>query len=48
MAHTKGIFGPETYGYDAVHRLSSSSALENAESYAFFSKSAFLNCDITN
>ncbi|KAJ5497770.1 Peptidase M35 deuterolysin [Penicillium expansum] len=48
MAHTKGIFGPETYGYDAVHGLSSSAALENAESYAFFSKSAFLNCDITN
>ncbi|KAJ5618062.1 hypothetical protein N7537_003176 [Penicillium hordei] len=48
MAHTKGIFGPETYGYDQVHGLSSSAALENAESYAFFSKSAFLNCDVTN
>ncbi|KAL4756632.1 putative metalloproteinase [Aspergillus foveolatus] len=47
LAHTKGIFGPETYGYDAVHGLSSASALENAESYAFFSKSAFLNCSIT-
>ncbi|KAJ5976803.1 hypothetical protein N7501_000145 [Penicillium viridicatum] len=48
MAHTKGIFGPETYGYDQVHGLSSSAALENAESYAFFSKSAFLNCKVTN
>lgn len=28
----------EIYGYDAVHQLSSGSALENAESYAFFSK----------
>lgn len=44
MSHTKGIFGPETYGYDAVHGLSSSSALENAESYAFFSKCKFLHC----
>jgi hypothetical protein len=41
LAHTKGIFGPETYGYGAVHGLSSSSALENAESYAFFSKCKF-------
>ncbi|KAF7591729.1 hypothetical protein BBP40_001173 [Aspergillus hancockii] len=48
MAHTKGIFGPETYGYDAVHRLQSSAALENAESYAFFSKSAFLDCSVSN
>ncbi|KAE8306939.1 hypothetical protein RU639_001419 [Aspergillus parasiticus] len=48
MAHTKGIFGPETYGYDAVHGLNAAAALENAESYAFFSKSAFLNCDVTN
>ncbi|KAL4767921.1 hypothetical protein BDW60DRAFT_226106 [Aspergillus nidulans var. acristatus] len=48
LAHTKGIFGAETYGYDAVHSLSSASALENAESYAFFCKSAFLNCSITN
>ncbi|KNG85652.1 metalloproteinase [Aspergillus nomiae NRRL 13137] len=46
MAHTKGIFGPETYGYDAIHGLDTASALENAESYAFFSKSAYLNCDI--
>lgn len=38
LAHTKGIYGPETYGYDAVHSLSSASALENAENYAFFSK----------
>jgi deuterolysin len=43
MAHTKGIFGPETYGYEEVHGLSSSSALENAESYAFFSKCKFLH-----
>ncbi|KAE8378320.1 hypothetical protein BDV26DRAFT_292417 [Aspergillus bertholletiae] len=48
MAHTKGIFGPETYGYNAVHGLNAASALENAESYAFFSKSAFLNCAVTN
>ncbi|KAB8075238.1 hypothetical protein BDV29DRAFT_110163 [Aspergillus leporis] len=48
MAHTKGIFGPETYGYDAVHQLYPSAALENAESYAFFSKSAFLNCRVSN
>lgn len=44
MAHTKGIFGPETYGYEAVHGLTSSAALENAESYAFFSKCKFLHC----
>ncbi|KAE8356030.1 hypothetical protein BDV28DRAFT_145532 [Aspergillus coremiiformis] len=47
MAHTKGIFGPETYGYNAVHLLNSTAALENAESYAFFSKSAFLNCTVS-
>ncbi|KAB8231591.1 putative metalloproteinase [Aspergillus alliaceus] len=44
MAHTKGVFGPETYGYDQIHGLNAGAALENAESYAFFSKSAFLNC----
>ena len=38
MAHTKGIYGLETYGYYAVQRLSEQSALINAESYAFFSK----------
>ncbi|RAQ60849.1 hypothetical protein COH20_010923 [Aspergillus flavus] len=36
LAHTKGVFDSETYGYDAVYQLSSGSALENAESYAFF------------
>ncbi|OOO04846.1 peptidase M35 deuterolysin [Aspergillus oryzae] len=36
LAHTKGVFDPETYGYDTVYQLSSGSALENAESYAFF------------
>lgn len=38
LAHTKGVFDPETYGYDTVYQLSSGSALENAESYAFFAK----------
>lgn len=38
LAHTKGVFDSETYGYDAVYQLSSGSALENAESYAFFAK----------
>ncbi|KAI9036899.1 putative metalloproteinase [Aspergillus affinis] len=46
MAHTKGIFGIETYGYYAVQGLDEQSALINAESYAFFSKAALLNCQV--
>ncbi|KAA8642004.1 hypothetical protein EYZ11_003952 [Aspergillus tanneri] len=46
MAHTKGIYGPETYGFYQVHQLDTATAMENAESYAFFAKSAFLNCSV--
>ncbi|PLB54067.1 metallo proteinase [Aspergillus steynii IBT 23096] len=46
MAHTKGIYGIETYGYYAVQGLDSQSALINAESYAFFSKAALLHCQV--
>ncbi|KAH8432785.1 putative metalloproteinase [Aspergillus melleus] len=46
MAHTKGIFGVETYGYYAVQGLDEQSALINAESYAFFAKAALLNCQV--
>ncbi|KAE8358216.1 hypothetical protein BDV27DRAFT_150644 [Aspergillus caelatus] len=39
LCHTKGVLGYEVYGYSNVLGLYSQTALKNAESYAFFSKS---------
>ncbi|KAA8650172.1 hypothetical protein EYZ11_002116 [Aspergillus tanneri] len=35
----------ETYGYDAMTKLSTDQALRNADSYAYFAQGAFLKCD---
>ncbi|OJJ38895.1 hypothetical protein ASPWEDRAFT_180361 [Aspergillus wentii DTO 134E9] len=45
LSHTKGVLGFEVYGHDAVLKLDTQTALKNAESYAFFSKSVYLGCD---
>ncbi|KAE8349282.1 hypothetical protein BDV28DRAFT_160629 [Aspergillus coremiiformis] len=41
LAHTKGVLGFEVYGYSSIMGLDSSTALKNAESYAFFAKCEF-------
>ncbi|KAF9892074.1 hypothetical protein FE257_002480 [Aspergillus nanangensis] len=48
FTHAPGVYSPGTddlgYGYDAATALSSSDALNNADSYALFANSVNLNC----